>query len=49
MTHSKNFFSENRVRKFTEQLASNGAENITISAFRDGFGQTQYTVKWYLD
>lgn len=48
MSNSKNFFSMKRARQFAEQLNGTDAENITISAFRDAFGQTQYVVKWYL-
>jgi hypothetical protein len=47
MSHNRNFFSLKRAREFAAQLTN--AEDITISAFRDAFGQTQYVVKWYLD
>lgn len=48
MSNSKNFFSMKRASQFAEQLNGSGAEDITISAFRDAFGQTQYTVRWYM-
>lgn len=48
MSNSKYFFSMARARAFAANLEGTDAENITISAFRDAFGQTQYVVKWYL-
>ena len=48
MTNSRNFFSLKRARQFAEQLTGTDAENITITAYRDAFGQTQYAVKWFL-
>ena len=47
MSHIRNFFSLKRARELAAQLTN--AKDITISAFRDAFGQTQYVVKWYLD
>ena len=46
--YSKTFFSEARAKKFAEQLKANGAEDIRIWGGKNGFGQTQYTVKWNL-
>ena len=46
--YSKTFFSEARANKFAEQLKANGAEDIRVWGGKDGFGQTQYTVKWNL-
>lgn len=44
--YSKTFFTESRAKAFAEQLKKNGAEDIYISASKDGFGQNQYRVHW---
>lgn len=46
--YSRTFFSKARAERFAEQLKASGAEDIQIWNGTDGFGQTQYTVKWNL-
>ncbi len=46
--YSKIFISMTRAERFAEQLKASGAEDIQIWSGRDGFGQTEYTVKWNL-
>ena len=47
--HSKQYSSEKKALEFAADLHNNGAENIEVTGGKDGFGQTQYTVKWDKD
>lgn len=44
---TKTFFSKNRAEAFAESLKAQGFESVTVWVDRDGFGQTNYIVKWY--
>ena len=44
---TRTFFSRKRAEAFAEQMKEQGFESVTVWTDRDGFGQTNYIVKWY--
>lgn len=44
--HSRSFISWKRAKAFADDLKKRGAEDVEIWSRKDGFGQTQHTVKW---
>lgn len=47
MRYSHTFFTENRAKRFINELIEEGVGRIDLSTALDGFGQRQYTVIWY--
>ena len=49
MHHSRIFFDRKRADAFASYLEAQGASDVQIWLGTDAFGQTQYSVRWYID
>ena len=47
MIMTRTFFSKKRAEEFANSMRNQGFESVQIWTGRDGFGQTQYIVKWF--
>lgn len=44
--YSRNFFSEEKANEFISYLRHKGTVQISLSSWRDGFGQRCFRVEW---